>query len=47
MKKVLNHVDLVIPMLYDYKRSNFSNQPLKVSDWEWLPEVAAKVGEVR
>ncbi len=41
MKKVLNHVDLVIPMLYDYKRSNFSNQPLKVSDWEWLPEVAA------
>ena len=27
-------------MLYDYKRSQYSNQPLKVSDWEWLPEVS-------
>lgn len=40
IKKVLNHVDLVVPMLYDYKRSQYSNQPLKVSDWEWLPEVS-------
>ena len=40
IEKVLNHVDLVVPMLYDYKRSKFSDQPLKVSDVEWLPEVA-------
>ncbi len=40
IKKVIDHVDLVVPMLYDYKRSKYSNQPLKVSDWEWLPEIA-------
>ena len=40
IRKVLDNVDMVVPMLYDYKRSNFSNQPLKVSDWEWLPEMA-------
>ena len=43
--KSLNHVDLMVQMLYDYKRSQYSNQPLKISDWEWLPEVS-KTGKI-
>lgn len=42
IKDVLRHVDVVIPMLYDYRRGKRSSEPLKVSDWEWLPEVAMK-----
>ena len=40
IKDVLRSVDIVIPMLYDYRRGKRSTEPLKVSDWEWLPEVA-------
>lgn len=42
IKDILKYVDLVVPMLYDFNRGRNAEEPLKVADWEWLPEVASK-----
>ena len=38
-KKVADAVDMVVPMLYDFKRSSLADHDLKVTDYHWLQEM--------
>jgi hypothetical protein len=38
-KALSSHVDLLVPMLYDFQRSRVANAPLKVTDLHWLEKM--------